>query len=104
MWTNRRFDAAPDFLNMSFASYVIRDIFLTRIPRCTIPEEFPDHSQDDPQTTIPRLRSHLSPAFPASHPAGRGGTSQHILQAFHLLCATVQLGGQARTGSLARTH
>lgn len=72
--------------------------------RRAVPEELPDHRQDDTEAAVPRLRSHLSPALPGSRAARRGSASQHVLQALHLLRAGVPAHRPARVGALAGAH
>ena len=68
--------------------------------RCAISKEFSHNRKDHFKKTVPSVRTYLSSTFQGSCAAQRGGPSQHILQAFHLLCAGVQSDRTTRTRSV----
>lgn len=72
--------------------------------RRAIPEEFPIVRQDHSEAAVPRVRAHLSPALRGGGAAGRRGPSEHIVQAFHILCARVYTDRPTRAGTITRTH
>lgn len=70
--------------------------------RRTISEEFPCHRENNIETLVSRVRTHLPSAFSRSGATGRRGTSQYIVQTFHIFCARIQSYRSERIGSVAR--
>lgn len=72
--------------------------------RRAVPQELSHDRQNDPQATLPRLRSHLLRAFSSSHTAARRSAPQHVLQAFHLFRARVRSSREERARTVAGSH
>lgn len=72
--------------------------------RRAVPQEFPHDRQNDPQATLPRLRSHLLRAFSSSHTVAGRSAPEHVFQAFHLFCARVRSSREERASTVAGSH
>lgn len=58
--------------------------------RRSFSKELHDVRQNNPEAIVPGVRTHIPSAFPAGNRTEGGGTSQHILQTFHLLRTGIQ--------------